>query len=212
MNVVIRRICLLIGYIGLACMVSSCAVKMPVKHKYKLDQFSAKALGQSRRQADSIMVSQPEAVAGYDTEQMLYILQPYELSAFVHNAWVGPPSEMLLPLMLQALQSSDYFYAVASAPYGDKTEFRLDTQLIALHQNFLEKPSRIELTVKVVLTHVDDGKVIGSKIIRCEIPCPQDTPYGGVIAANHAGRAFTNTLVNFVMTHVQRYHVKHPSG
>lgn len=148
------------------------------------------------------MVSQPEAVAGYQTEQMLYLKKPYELNAFTKNAWVASPAGMLLPLILQSLQSTGYFHAVSSSP-ADHADYRLDTQLIELQQNFITKPSTIKLVIKVALTHMDEERVIASRIFSFSVKSPQDNPYGGVIAANQATREFTGALSEFVVEKIQ---------
>lgn len=49
--------------------------------------------------------------------------------------------------------TSRVFYAVASGPYVEKADYRLDTQVIALQQNFLPKPSVIELVVSCINTY-----------------------------------------------------------
>lgn len=177
-------------------------IKIPVSNQYTLDTFSAKKLVKNKTRV-SILVSQPEAMAGNQTEQMHYIQKPFELSAFVHNAWVSSPSNMVYPLIIQSLQKTGYFSAVASGPYVEKADYRLDTQIIALQQNFLGTPSVTEFVAKVMLTHIEDNRVVSSRIISERINCPTDTPYGGVIAANKATQAFTARLSEFVITNVQ---------
>ena len=101
------------------------------------------------------------------------------------------------------MQHSHYFYAVASGPDADKVDYRVDTQLIQLQQNFLTKPSVVELVANVVLTHISDNRVVSSRIISERVTCPEDTPYGGVIAANKAAFAFTAKLTDFVIRQVK---------
>lgn len=178
-------------------------IKTPASYQYTLEAFNTKKLS-AKKTALSILISQPEAVAGYQTEQMLYIQKPYEITAFVHNTWISSPANMLYPLIIQSIQKTGYFYAVTSGPYVEKADYRLDTQLIALQQNFLPKPSVIELVVKVVLTHITDNRVVSSRIINERINCPMETPYGGVIAANRATQAFTTDLSKFIVDQVSR--------
>jgi len=154
------------------------------------------------KSATSILVSQPDAVAGYQTEQMLYTDKPYQLSVFAHSSWISSPANMLFPLIVQSLQHSHYFFAVAAGPDADKTNYRLDSQVIALQQNFLIKPSRLEMAVQVVLTHIDDNRVVASHTFHQHVNCPMDTPYGGVIAANLAARVFTAELTTFVIERI----------
>ncbi len=183
---------------------TSCSpIKMPVSNQYKLATFSAKTFIKQKT-TTSILVSQPEAMAGYQTDQMYYIQKPFELNSFTHNAWISPPANMIYPLIMQSLQKSGYFNAVASGPFVDKSDYRLDTQLILLQQNFLLKPSAIDFVAKILLTHIADNRVIASRIFSEHVNCPSDTPYGGVIAANKATEAFTAALSNFVVDEVSQ--------
>jgi len=189
---------------GVHWMLYACSpVKTPVTDQYNLTSYSTKKTAHEPTHR-SLLVSLPEAVSGYQTEQMLYIKKPYELSVFAHSAWISSPANMLYPLIVESLQNSYYFTAVASGSYADKTDYRVDTQLLSFQQNFLVKPSQMELRAKVVLTHVEDNRVIASRIINERISCPQDSPYGGVLAANQATRQFTAKLSDFVIEHVKQ--------
>ncbi len=194
-----RVFSILIMSLGL---ISCSPVKTPVTNEYQLTEFSSRQLTAKPHHV-SILVTAPEAVAGYQTEEMLYIKKPFQLESFVKNSWTAPPADMLFPLMVQTLQRSGYFYAVTSSPYSEEANYRLDTQVISLAQNFLKKPSVLEFTAKVVLTRIDDNKIVGSQIISQQIPCLSDTPYGGVVAANKASREFTARAANFVISHIK---------
>ena len=178
---------------------TACApIQNTVNNEYKLSSYSAKKMG-SKPMPLSLLISQPDAMAGYQTEQMLYTDKPFELSHFAHSTWTSSPANMLYPLMVQSLQQTHVFFAVASGPDVDKADYRLDTQLMALQQNFLVKPSVLELTVNVMLTHIDDNRIVASTIIKERVPCPKDTPYGGVVAANRAAQAFVDKATLFVI-------------
>ncbi|WP_242602088.1 ABC-type transport auxiliary lipoprotein family protein [Legionella yabuuchiae] len=193
----------LFGITILVCLLSACAVKTSVQNKYKLAEFSSKP-SQVKHRPSSILVSSPIAASGYDTAQMLYMIKPYELSPFSKNAWIDAPSGMLFPLIVQSLQASHYFYAVTSIPYSDRSDYRLDTQLISLQQNFLCKPSVLDLVVKNVITNTQENQVIASRIFTHHIPCPMESPYGGVLAANQATKLYTAELTDFVIKTINR--------
>ena len=182
-------------------MVSCSAIKTPVTNQYTLSAYSHQSFKRHASRV-SIVVNKPEAVAGFDTEQMLYMTKPYKLAVFAHNAWIDPPADMLFPLIVQSLQNSGYFFAVASTPSAEAADYRLDTQLIELKQNFLFKPSVLEFAAKVVLTKVSNNEIIASRIIKHQISCPANTPYGGVIAANRAAQQFTAETTHFVISHI----------
>ncbi|KTD33858.1 hypothetical protein E3983_03975 [Legionella israelensis] len=188
-------------------LVACSPVKVPVVNQYQLTKYSTRHFMKARKKI-SILVALPEAVAGYKTEQMLYMIKPFKLSAFAHNAWVSPPADMIYPLILQSLQHSNYFYAVASSPYAEQADYRLDTQLLKLHQNFLQRPSVIELSVKVVLTDITNGQVIASRIINQRVCSPMESPYGGVLAANKATEAMTAAIAEFVIKYTGGSHFK----
>lgn len=189
---------------GTFLLVAACSpIKTTVSNQYKLETYSAKKT-MGAHTGHSLLISLPDAIPGYQTEQMLYTNKPFELSSFAHSAWISSPANMLYPLITQSLQHSHYFSAIASGPDADKTDYRLDTQLIELQQNFLTKPSQIQLIANVVLTHIADSRIVASRIISITQPCPADTPYGGVIAANKAALAFTARLSDFVISQVKR--------
>ena len=187
---------------GLLILVACTAVKVPVTNEYQISSYSAKQFS-TRPHHSSLLVTAPEAAAGYQTEEMLYVKTPFQLEAFAKNAWIDPPADMLFPLLVQSLQRSGFFYAVSSSPYSQGADYRLDTQLLSLEQNFLKKPSVLFFSIKVVLTQVNDNKVIASRIISQQIPCPMDTPYGGVIAANKASLALTSAVTHFVVSSIK---------
>ena len=186
------------------CLLVACSpIKPNVTNQYKLDSYSGKKLS-PRLTRQSILITQPEAVTGYQTDQMLYVKKPFEISSFANSAWIGPPADMLYPLILQSVQRSGYFYAVASSPNAEQTNYRLDTQLLTLQQNFMTSPSEIILTAKVVLTNVVNSKVVASKVISQRVRCSMESPYGGVIAANQATKKLTSELSHFIVTEVKR--------
>nr|MCH9715997.1 hypothetical protein [Gammaproteobacteria bacterium] len=86
---------------------------------------------------------------------------------------------------------------------ADKADYRLDTQLIDLYQDFLPKQSIMRLLAKVTLTRVSDNHIVASHLIAQNIPCPANTPHGGVISANRAASLFVEKVLDFVAKEVQ---------
>jgi cholesterol transport system auxiliary component len=188
---------------GLGALMSCSPVKLPVTNQYQISSYSAKKWVKQNSH-NTLLVTTPEAVAGYQTDEMLYIKKPYQLEAFSKNAWAEPPASMLYPLLIQSIQRSGYFYAVSSSPYTQGADYRLDTQVLHLEQNFLKKPSVLAFSVKVVLTRISDNKIIASRIISQNVPCSTETPYGGVIAANRASLLITEAVAHFVVSSIKR--------
>lgn len=187
---------------GIISVMGCSAVKAPLNNQYQLNAFSAKQMTSHTRPV-TLFVTAPEAVPGYQTDRMFYINKPFQVEVFAKNAWANPPGDMLYPLMIQSLQKTHYFFAVVSGIYSDAADYRLDTQLLYLNQNFLKKPSTLDFSAKVVLTRVADKQVMGSQLFTASIPCLQDTPYGGVVAANKAVWQFTEKMTDYVVSHIK---------
>lgn len=187
---------------GLFALMGCSPVKSIINNQYQLSAYSTKQLARHPK-ALTLHVTAPDAVAEYQTSQMLYIKKPFQIEAFAKNAWITPPADMLYPLLVQSMQGTGYFHAVTSGTNASEADYRLDTQLLALEQNFLKKPSVIEFSVKVILSRTTDNQVIASRIINQQIPCPMDTPYGGVIAANKAALLFTAAVAKFVISQIK---------
>ena len=172
-------------------------------HQYTLESTCASKI-KHKRLPYTLLISKPEAMAGYQTEQMLYVTKPFTLEPFAKNAWVSPPAAMLYPVLVKHIQNSHTFRAVSSTPFADKTDYRLDTQLITLNQNFLSKQSTLNFAAKIAITRVADNHVLASKLIVKHIPCSSNTPLGGVIAANQASSIFSEDALVFAIKHIER--------
>ena len=60
----------------------------------------------------TLLINIPTTSAAYNTTQMVYSQQPYQLNYFAKNSWVDSPPQMLQPLLVQTLQHS--FHAVCA--------------------------------------------------------------------------------------------------
>ena len=197
------RINIAIASLGILGLMSCSPVKVPITNQYVLSAFSSKK-DSAKPHSATLKISNPEAAVEYQTSQMLYVKKPYRIESFANNAWASPPASMLYPLIVQSFQESGYFHAISSSVYAETSDYRLDTQLLRLQQNFLTVPSVLEFSVKVVLTHNEPNQVIGSHIFTIRVPCPEDTPYGGVLAANVAVKQFTAKVTRYVIAKVAK--------
>ncbi len=149
------------------------------------------------RRAGTLLVMTPDTQPAYNTNRMAYTTKKYQLSYFGRNQWAETPAQMLLPLIVQSLQNTEYYRAVAAAPYMGKAEYLLTTQIIKLQQNFLHKPPTIEFYLRAQLTHLTNNQVVATKQFAMVTPLHENTPYGGVLAANEATGKLLASLTNF---------------
>ncbi|ADE13652.1 protein of unknown function DUF330 [Nitrosococcus halophilus Nc 4] len=145
----------------------------------------------------TLLVSTPQAAAGYGTSQIAYTRKPYELDYFSRNQWVDTPERMLKPILVNALEASGHFQSIAPDDTRILAELRLDTEILRLVQDFSGQPSQSHLVLRARLIDLAKGEEIASQTFEAREPAPEEGPYGGVIALNRALERILRELVTF---------------
>jgi cholesterol transport system auxiliary component len=145
----------------------------------------------------ALVVAPPTAAPGFDAARMLYVKRPHELESFSRSEWVDTPARMLAPLLVRALERSGAFASVADVRSAGAAGLRLDSEILSLQQEFTARPSRVRLAVRILLSEVRSGRVLGAREIEAVEEAPSDDPYGGVIAANRAVRRVLDDVVAY---------------
>lgn len=145
----------------------------------------------------ALVVAVPTAAAGFDGPRIVYVRRAHELEFFARNEWADAPARMLAPLLVRALERSGRFQAVADARTPAAAGLRLDSEIVRLQQEFIGRPSRVRLTVRVQLSDVASRRVLGAREFEEVEVAPSDDPYGGVVAANRAVRRVLDDVVTY---------------
>lgn len=172
----------------LALLLGGCASFAPPAAE-KLNRYALQAQFEARAGAAlplSLAVSPPRAHPGFDSPRMVYLRQPYEIQYFARSQWIDTPARMLAPLLVQALERGAGFRAVTPAPAPAAADLRLDTEIVRLQQEFLERPSRVRFTLRAQLTDIAKRRVVATREFDILENAPSEDAYGGVIAANRA--------------------------
>jgi cholesterol transport system auxiliary component len=177
----------------------STPVKLPQQFTYTLNSVKPTRAASAHRSANTILVSLPIPDPGYVSNNMIYEPIPFDLRHFSNHQWAAPPAQMLMPLVAQALTNQGYFRGVVTTPFSGNTNYRLDTRLIALQQNFLRPQSREVLTLQETLTNNTTNQVMASRRFNAIVPAPQNNPYSGVVAANQAAHMLTGQIARWVV-------------
>lgn len=133
-----------------------------------------------------LLVSQPHAEPGFETQRMVYIKRPYELEYYAVNQWADTPVRMFTPLMVQALNQNDPWRAVIPMPSSIHGDYRLDTHGFLLQQEFLQQPSRVRVMVRTQLVDLKESTIVSARAFEVVENSTSENPYGGVQAANRA--------------------------
>ena len=149
------------------------------------------------RRNEVLAVSTTRARPGFETAGIAYVTQPYELAYFTKSRWADAPARMLAPLIAHVLEQCGVFRAVVYNPSTVSADLRLDTELVYLQHEFIDKPSRVRLTVRAQLVDLNEQRVIAVREIEEVEPAAAANAYAGVAAANRALQRALVRLVEF---------------
>ena len=133
-----------------------------------------------------LLVSPPAARAGLDSRRIAYIQRPFELSYFARSEWADTPARMLQPLLVQSLEGSGAFQAVVAGPSPAVADLRLETEVLALQQEFLSTPSVARVALRAQVVDPASRRVVATDTFEAVEPADSADPYGGVVAPNRA--------------------------
>ena len=191
---------LLVVVIGVF-LLAGCSILQPVKtpemNKYVISPSTPKPVT-ARPISATLLVSQVEANSGFRSSKMIYSQKPYQMEYFSENTWMQPPATMLTPLLVNAITDTGRFQAVVSPPFVGHTDYRLDTKLLYLYQDFVQQPVSIKMALSADLVDNNNQLVKSKRFTEVE-PVLQNNPYGGVLATNKAVAKLQSQIVAMVL-------------
>lgn len=153
----------------------------------------------ARNSGLTLLVSPPQAQAGFDTRRIAYTRTPLTIEYYTRSEWADTPARMLGPLMVRALDSSGAFGAVIAGPAPVPVDLRLDVELIRLQQAFTAEGSQAQLELRAKLFDVRAGRVLATRLFSEAAPAPSADALGGARAASAASGAALEALTAFVV-------------
>ena len=173
----------------------------PAPTRFTLDAGPAPASAPNARtaaaDAPTLTVDTPRAAPGYDSRRMVYQRRPQQMEAFAFHEWVEPPAQMLAPLLVRALQDQGGFRAVLRAPSAAAGGWRLETELLRLHQDFSQRPSQVRLSVRAVLLNSATRQAVAWREFDVSVAATSDDPVAGAAAAQAAARQLSTEVAAF---------------
>ena len=173
----------------------------PAPTRFTLDTGPAAAPAPSARtaatDAPTLTVDTPRAAPGYDSRRMVYQRRPQQMEAFAFHEWVEPPAQMLAPLLVRALPDQGGFRAVLRAPSAAAGGWRLETELLRLHQDFSQRPSQVRLSVRAVLLNSATRQAVAWREFDVSVAATSDDPVAGAAAAQAAARQLSTEVAAF---------------
>lgn len=153
----------------------------------RLFALEAGSAGAAARDVDAlpVLIALPAARPGYEGAHMVYVTKAHEIRFFARHEWVAPPAQMLRPLLVEALEVDGRFHAIRGAA-DVAPVLRLETEIVALQQEFTQQPSHTRFTLRAHLFDVAERRTLATEEFEAVEPAPSEDPYGGVVAANRA--------------------------
>ncbi len=182
-------------------LISACSVLRPAATAhpafYSLNASRTAPVIAAPTGAPTLIINPPHAAAGFDSQRIIYVRQTHKLEYFAHSEWVEPPARLLTPLLVAAIENTGAFHAVVMTPSAAAGDFRLDTEIIRLQQEFQTQPSRVRFTLRAYLTDIKTRRVLARREFEGDAAASSDDPYGGVVAANLAVQTVLDELSAF---------------
>ena len=145
----------------------------------------------------AIEVATPRAWPGFDTTDIAYQRGPHELERYAVNRWIDTPPRMLAPLLVRALEDSGAFRAVVQPPLTAPADYRLDTEIVRLVQDFAAHPSNVLITVRAQVTDLRARRVVASRVFEDTEAAATENAAGAAAAANVALARILSRIVGF---------------
>lgn len=169
------------------CTLTGCSFFTPVKtdaqNEYSLNKVPS--LAKSRYKSHKILAVMPTTAAPYyRTTRIAYQTSPYKVSYYGKNEWAELPSQMLQPLLVQALSDTNRFRAVVTPPLTGRYDYMLTTEILNLRVNYLAKPARFEVKLRAQVISSASNKVIATMDISRSHAIPDGPFQANIMTAN----------------------------
>lgn len=141
----------------------------------------------------SIQITTMKSYAPYNTKDMIYSSESYELSEYQLNKWVALPEQMLTTYIQQNLYLSCQYSQVVNSDFFTINKYRLVTQLLKLKQTVSNSRGDVSLMIFAQLINNETNQVIGSRVFN-EKGIGEANPNSYVIIANKLALNFIEEL------------------
>ena len=159
----------------------------------------------SIRKLPTLIIYAPKSTAGYDTRHMMYSQKTNQIAYFARSEWVATPSSMLQPLMVASIEKTGAFSAVFMQQSVAVSDFRLESEVIKLLQDFTTKPSHVQLVLRATMIDNNTNKVLAVREFDERMTAAIDNPAGGAAAAYSVVNVTLQKLSEFASSTVSQF-------
>jgi cholesterol transport system auxiliary component len=141
---------------------------------------------------------------------MIYQTGTDRIEAFATRQWVDTPAQMLRPIIMAQLRGGDGLLYVTEASSGMAvSDMILDTQIVALEQDFTVTPSQARFKLTANLTESKTGRPWASRDFEGSVTVAGDGSEASVAAANQVVALVLRQLGGFCESELARWQTQH---
>lgn len=171
----------------------------PPQQAYLLEVGAITSTPARRSSNKILLVTVSREAPGFDSNRIAYTREPPKLDYYRDSVWSDTPAKMLLPILVRAFESSGAFKAVVSPPSPALANVRVDVDVIRLQQEFMTRPSRVRLIVRLKAVEMKSGHVLETRLFEAVAPAPSENAAGAARAANAVVQQVLNEMVPFAL-------------
>jgi cholesterol transport system auxiliary component len=145
----------------------------------------------------------PTAAPGFATSKMAYSRTPRHIEYFSYHEWIDTPAKMIAAMIESRLDKTGMFEAVLSGSPDVRADYRLDSEVKSLLQEFNADASQINLSIKVSLVAPSSRSLLNSQTFSYLELTDGANPEAGVLAAHRAAEQFLVDLANFLADSIE---------
>ncbi|HZW36461.1 MAG: ABC-type transport auxiliary lipoprotein family protein [Deltaproteobacteria bacterium] len=142
----------------------------------------------------TLLVSVPREEPGFETTRMAYLPRPNTVKYYANSRWADSPAGMLAPALVEALEKTGCWHAVVRAPSALPADFRLDTEDLALEQEYFSRPSKVRLSLRATLVDLREPGILSVRRFEALEDAPSEDAEGGAIAAGRAAEKLLGSV------------------
>ena len=179
-----------------ACSISPVTV-IPDK-MYTID-MGATTYQSTHKSVNTLLVASVQVPPELEEDGMLYVQEAHQVQYFTQNRWVAPPAKMLQPLIIRALEQTNYFQAVVAPPSIGIMNYTLMVSLDKFQQVFANNASVMDISLSATVINNQSRKIVAHRVFAARAPTASATPYAGVLAANEIFSRLLHDIAEFTV-------------
>jgi ABC-type uncharacterized transport system auxiliary subunit len=176
-------------------------IQQPTINNYELNAVAAKPKAVNRPSRLILLVNNTLPSPGYDSNKIAYSQQAYRLDYYTVNRWIAPPAQMFTLSLINSLQQSHYFKAIATVPYVGPHDLRLDTRMLSIKQDLTTTPNEVVVSVYAQLVNAHNLTIIANQEFEARVSCDA-SPQAAVLAANKALSEVLGQILDFSINNI----------